>query len=219
MLCKNVLCNTNLPIHDQSCCANMFCATQVCTKYDSIHAGTWLHNFSWVLRAIVYPSFFTFRFLYISLFTFHKAGNSLYNSINSRQNSLLPLNAAIFSRRASLMFLYQRLDSNWHMLCNLTNHNANELRNSRVVQTISQQFWFYATDCANCQSAPYTVNQLHNTQCCATWLIVNGPLKRRRDGSGRNAWARVTLKSIAGKYSPRQQQHVMFTVTHLNIVP
>jgi hypothetical protein len=41
---------------------------------------------------------------------------------------------------------------------------------------ISEPFWFYATDCANCQSAPYTVNQLHNTQCCATWLIVNGPL-------------------------------------------
>jgi hypothetical protein len=26
------------------------------------------------------------------------------------------------------------------------------------------------------QSAPYTINQLHNTQCCATWLIVYGPL-------------------------------------------
>jgi hypothetical protein len=32
------------------------------------------------------------------------------------------------------MFLYQRLDSNWHMLCNLTTHTANELRNSRVAQ-------------------------------------------------------------------------------------
>jgi hypothetical protein len=52
------------------------------------------------------------------------------------------------------MFLYQRLDSNWHMLCNLTTHNANELRNSRVAQKISEQFWFYATDCANFQSAP-----------------------------------------------------------------
>jgi hypothetical protein len=31
----------------------MFCATQVCTKYDSIHVATWLHNFSWDLRAIV----------------------------------------------------------------------------------------------------------------------------------------------------------------------
>jgi hypothetical protein len=40
----------------------------------------------------------------------------------------------------SLVFLYQRLDSNWHMLCNLTTHNANELRNSRVAQTISEQF-------------------------------------------------------------------------------
>jgi hypothetical protein len=75
------------------------------------------------------------------------------------------------------MFLYQRLDSNWHMLCNLTTHDANKLRNSRVAQRISEQFWFYATDCANCQSAPYTVNQLHNTHCCAAWLIVNGPLK------------------------------------------
>jgi hypothetical protein len=34
----------------------MFCATQFCTKYDSIHVGTWLHNFSWVLRAIVFVS-------------------------------------------------------------------------------------------------------------------------------------------------------------------
>jgi hypothetical protein len=74
------------------------------------------------------------------------------------------------------MFLYQRLDSNWHMLYNLTIHNANGLRNSRVAQKISEQFWFYATDCAICQSAPYTVNQLHNTQCCATRLIMNGPL-------------------------------------------
>jgi hypothetical protein len=41
---------------------------------------------------------------------------------------------------------------------------------------ISEQFWFYATDCANCQSAPYTVNQLHNTQCLPARLIVNGPL-------------------------------------------
>jgi hypothetical protein len=48
------------------------------------------------------------------------------------------------------MFLYQRLDSNWRMLCNLTTHNANELRNSRVEQKISEQFWFYATDCAIC---------------------------------------------------------------------
>jgi hypothetical protein len=44
------------PIHDQSCCAKMFCTTQVCTKYDSIHVATWLHNFSWVLRAIVLVS-------------------------------------------------------------------------------------------------------------------------------------------------------------------
>jgi hypothetical protein len=63
------------------------------------------------------------------------------------------------------------------LLCNLTTHNANELRNIRVAQKkISEQFLFYATDCANCQSAPYTVNQLHNTQFCATRLIVNGPL-------------------------------------------
>jgi hypothetical protein len=34
------------------------------------------------------------------------------------------------------VFLYQRLDSNWHMLCNLTTHDANELRNSRVAQKI-----------------------------------------------------------------------------------
>jgi hypothetical protein len=74
------------------------------------------------------------------------------------------------------VFLYQRLDSIWNMLCNLSTHNANELRNSRVAQKISEQFWFYATDCANCQSAPYTVNQLRKTHCCATWLIVNGPL-------------------------------------------
>jgi hypothetical protein len=56
MLRKNVLCNTSLPIHDQWCCAKMFCATQVCTKYNSIHVATWLHNFSWVLRAIVFVS-------------------------------------------------------------------------------------------------------------------------------------------------------------------
>jgi hypothetical protein len=37
-------------------------------------------------------------------------------------------------------FLYQRLDSNLHMLCNLTTHNADELRNSRVAQKISEQF-------------------------------------------------------------------------------
>jgi hypothetical protein len=85
------------------------------------------------------------------------------------------------------MFLYQRLDSNWHTLCNLTTHNANELRNSRVAQKISEQFWFYATDCANCQSAPYTVNQLHNTQCCATWLIVNGPLNTIKN-TGHRFW-------------------------------
>jgi hypothetical protein len=54
-------------------------------------------------------------------------------------------------------------------LCNLTTHNPNELRNSRVAQNISEQFWLYATDWANCQSASYTVNLLHNTQCCATW--------------------------------------------------
>jgi hypothetical protein len=53
---KYVLCNTSLPIHDQSCRAKMFCPTQVCTKYDSIHVATWLHNFSWVLRAIVFAS-------------------------------------------------------------------------------------------------------------------------------------------------------------------
>jgi hypothetical protein len=66
-----------------------------------------------------------------------------------------------------------------------------------------ETFWLYATDCANCQSAPYTVNQLYNTQCCATWswmgklvlhkhfcatwLNVNGPLKLhgvRPAGSG-----------------------------------
>jgi hypothetical protein len=53
---KNVLCNTSLPIYDQSCCAKMFCVTQVSTKYDSIHVATWLHNFSRVLRAIVFVS-------------------------------------------------------------------------------------------------------------------------------------------------------------------
>jgi hypothetical protein len=74
------------------------------------------------------------------------------------------------------MFLYQRLNSNWHMLCNLSTPIANELRNSRVAQKISEQLWLYATDCANCQSAPCTVNQLHNKQCCATWLIVKWPL-------------------------------------------
>jgi hypothetical protein len=35
---------------------NNVCATQVCTKYDSIHGATWLHNFSLVLRAIVFVS-------------------------------------------------------------------------------------------------------------------------------------------------------------------
>jgi hypothetical protein len=34
----------------------MFCATQVCTKYDSIRVATWLHNFSLVLRAAVFVS-------------------------------------------------------------------------------------------------------------------------------------------------------------------
>jgi hypothetical protein len=56
MLRKNDLCNTSLPIHHQSCCAKMFCATQVYTPYDSIHVATWLHNFSWVLGAIVVVS-------------------------------------------------------------------------------------------------------------------------------------------------------------------
>jgi hypothetical protein len=44
------------PSHDQSCCAKVFCATQVCTKYDSSHVATWLHNCNWVLRAIVFGS-------------------------------------------------------------------------------------------------------------------------------------------------------------------
>jgi hypothetical protein len=55
----------------------------------------------------LYPSFFTFRFLNISLFAYDKACNSRYNSINSRQNSLLPQNAAIFSLRATLTYVVQ----------------------------------------------------------------------------------------------------------------
>jgi hypothetical protein len=38
------------------------------------------------------------------------------------------------------MVLYQRFDSNSDILCNLTTHNPNELRNSRVAQNISEQF-------------------------------------------------------------------------------
>jgi hypothetical protein len=102
------------------------------------------------------------------------------------------------------MFVYQRLDSNWHMLCNVTTHNANELRNSRVAQEISEQFWFYATDCANCQLAPYTVNQLHNTQCCAhdwSWMGLLRETMRNLNQDNRSSGR--DSKRASSKCEPR----------------
>jgi hypothetical protein len=65
------------------------------------------------------------------------------------------------------MFLYQRLESNWHMLCNFTTHNANELRNSRVAQKSQNSSDFM-------KQIVQIVNQHHHTRStsCTTPNVV-----------------------------------------------
>jgi hypothetical protein len=64
------------------------------------------------------------------------------------------------------MFLHQRLDSDWHMLCNLTTHNANELRNSRAAQKSSDFM----------QQIVQIVNQ-HHKRSTSEWAPLS-PSKR-----------------------------------------
>jgi hypothetical protein len=56
------------------------------------------------------------------------------------------------------------------MLCNLTTHNANELRNSRVAQKILEQFRFYATDYATCD---LSINTIHGQPVAQHAMLHN----------------------------------------------
>jgi hypothetical protein len=130
----------------------MFCVTQVCTKYDSIRVATWMHDFSWVLRATVFVS----------------------HILNMTSEACV---AIILALECSPEKAKQRsfYINDWIPIdtCCATSPLTMQTSCATAVlhKKITEQFWFYATDCANCQSAPFTtVNQLHNTQCCATWL-------------------------------------------------
>jgi hypothetical protein len=155
----------------------MFYATQVCTKYESIHVAIWLHNFSWVLRATVFVSHVLNMNIVLALELVHKRPKKLKRKqywmtewfkkrvTFSNQNVLQELlvrsqvdyNSFMRIKHSPFlellyMFLYQRLDSNRHVVqphhsqckrvaqqpCCKKNQNSSDFM-QQIVQIVNQQ--------------------------------------------------------------------------------